>query len=109
MGGLHAMANAFAADCARHGVRVNCLLLGAAVGAMAALKEAYMTEEESKELWGTVTPLWRKAEAREVANAALFLASDMASYITGEALFVNGGQHIVAHNEIYRAGGWWLK
>lgn len=106
MGGLHAMANAFAADCARHGVRVNCLLLGAATGAMAALKEANMTQEESDKLWSTVTPLRRRADAREVANAALFLASDMASYITGEALFVNGGQHIVAHKEIYRAGGW---
>ena len=109
MGGLHAMTNTFAADCAQYGVRVNCLLLGAGTGAMAALKAADMTHKESKQLWGAITPLWRKAEAREVANAALFLASDMASYITGEALFVNGGQHIVAHNEIFRAGGWWVK
>jgi 3-oxoacyl-[acyl-carrier protein] reductase len=36
-------------------------------------------------------PLRREGEPREVADACLFLASDMASYITGTVLHVNGG------------------
>ncbi len=41
-------------------------------------------------------PLGRNIEAREVANAALFLASDLASGITGETLHVDGGYNIMA-------------
>ena len=37
-------------------------------------------------------PLGRGGEAEEVANASAFLASDMASFITGATLFVDGGQ-----------------
>jgi NAD(P)-dependent dehydrogenase (short-subunit alcohol dehydrogenase family) len=37
-------------------------------------------------------PLGRGGEASEVAQAAVFLASDLASYITGATLFVDGGQ-----------------
>ena len=37
------------------------------------------------------TPLGRLAQPSEIANAALFLASDEASYITGSELYVDGG------------------
>jgi len=107
MGARHAMTTAFAIDYARHGIRANCLLVGAGVGAMAGIKAAGLTGEQEKELWGTVNPLWRRAEDDEAAGVALFLASDMSGYVTGEGIFVNGGQHIVGHKQIYRrAGGW---
>ena len=41
-------------------------------------------------------PLGRMGSAEEVANAALFLASDEASFITGSALIVDGGTTAIA-------------
>jgi len=40
---------------------------------------------------GAIIPLKRMGDPRDVANAAVFLASDAASYITGEVLAVDGG------------------
>lgn len=53
-----------------------------------------MTEvlsEEVKEAAMKTIPLARFAEPEDIANAAVFLASDMASYITGQVLLVDGG------------------
>ena len=46
------------------------------------------------EAWETIKstiPLKRLGTSNEVANAALFLASDMSSYVTGSVISVNGG------------------
>jgi enoyl-[acyl-carrier protein] reductase I len=43
-------------------------------------------------------PLGRNVEQSEVGSAALFLASDLASGITGEILYVDGGYNVVSFN-----------
>ena len=48
-----------------------------------------MNTEESR--WLKETPLGRLGTPEEVAGAVLFLVSDLASYITGETIEVNGG------------------
>jgi len=52
------------------------------------------SQAECEVVAGENTPLGRSAEAAEVANAIVFLASDKASYITGECLVVDGGNTI---------------
>ncbi len=47
--------------------------------------------EENKEAMAKTIPLGKLGEAQDIANAVLFLASDMGQYITGETLHVNGG------------------
>jgi 3-oxoacyl-[acyl-carrier protein] reductase len=48
------------------------------------------TEAVSK-MYREKTPLGRLTEPQDIANAALFLCSDMASYVTGEIMSVDGG------------------
>lgn len=53
-----------------------------------------LTPEQAKEYLISRIPLGRPAEPKEVANLALFLASDESDYITGQALNITGGQEI---------------
>jgi len=49
------------------------------------------TEEEISEGWSADTPLKRLGKPREVADAIVWLASERASYVTGQTLLVDGG------------------
>lgn len=73
------------------GVRVNCICPGLTETAMTAMifEGARAAGKEAK--LGQMNPLRRYAEPEEQAAAALFLASDDAGYITGQALAVDGG------------------
>jgi NAD(P)-dependent dehydrogenase (short-subunit alcohol dehydrogenase family) len=88
--GINQLVRAAASEYAASGVRVNALLPGPirtelvarATAADPAL-EAHLKES---------VPLGRLGEPREVADAAVWLCSDRASYITGACLVVDGGQ-----------------
>jgi NAD(P)-dependent dehydrogenase (short-subunit alcohol dehydrogenase family) len=87
-GAVHMITRALAIELAPHGIRVNSICPGLTETPLAAYALATPERRASVE---RQVPLGRVAQPREIAAAALFLASDDASYITGEALVVDGG------------------
>ena len=71
------------------GVRVNAVQPGLIQSPMLS----GMPEEIQKSRLGEI-PLGRFGEANEVANAVLFLASDLSSYITGTTIEISGGRNL---------------
>ncbi len=87
-GGLITFTKSLAKELAPHGVRVN----GVSPGVIdTPFHEVFSTREMIANFVRTI-PLGRVGESLEVAKAIAFLASDAASYITGETIEVNGGQ-----------------
>jgi NAD(P)-dependent dehydrogenase (short-subunit alcohol dehydrogenase family) len=84
-GGLLALTRAMAADFAPT-IRVNIILPGAVITGLSA----HLTAEQRKRM-AQMCPLKRNAQPEDIAQVALFLASNMSSYMTGEALVVDGG------------------
>lgn len=83
---------AWALDLAQDGVRVNAIAPGAIRTNI--WNSTNLSEEErahEKRITDTI-PVKRFGQAQEVANVALFLASDEASYVTGSVYAVDGGQ-----------------
>lgn len=86
-----------ALECAESGVRVNVLSPGLTVTEFQ--KRAGMPAEAYPEFIKTVgamQPLGRAALPEDVAKVIVFLASDMAGFVTGQTVFVDGGFHIGA-------------
>lgn len=99
-GGVHAMTVAMSQELSRHGVRVNCVAPGGidftrAIprngAALSADEQVWRGEMRSDTL--AMTPMQRYGRVDEVASAVCYLASDEASYVTGEVLHVAGGAH----------------
>ena len=87
--GIVGMTKAASKELAHLGVRVNAIQPG--------LIRSAMTEAMPQRIWDSKVaevPLGRAGEPYEVANDALFLASDLSSYMTGTVLEVTGGRHL---------------
>ena len=87
--GIVGLTKAAAKEVAHLGVRVNAIQPG--------LIRSAMTEAMPQRIWDqklAEIPMGRAAEPGEVASVALFLASDLSSYMTGTVLEVTGGRHI---------------
>jgi 3-oxoacyl-[acyl-carrier protein] reductase len=54
----------------------------------------YLNDGELSKTWLAKIPLGRFGDAEEIANTALFLASDLSSYITGQVISACGGLNI---------------
>ncbi|MBI3663587.1 MAG: glucose 1-dehydrogenase [Acidobacteria bacterium] len=87
-GAIISFVKGLAAELAPHGILVNCVAPGWVDTDMS--KPVLATKAGRKSVFATI-PLGRVATAEEVAGPILFLASDLATFITGEALNVNGG------------------
>jgi 3-oxoacyl-[acyl-carrier protein] reductase len=85
-GGMEALTRTISLDLAPFGIRVNV------VGPGAIHTEEYEPEgEEGRRKRGETVPLGRVGYPADIAGAVAFLASDDASYITGQVLYVDGG------------------
>jgi len=89
---IEGMTRALAVEWAPHGIRVNCIAPGFIATAMSA--KAFDDDPERIERVLNRTPMGKLGEPSDVANAALFLASVQAKYITGVVLPVDGGNSI---------------
>ena len=85
--GVLGLARAMARDLGPDGIRVNCVAPGLIQTDIIAGK---LSEERKAEIAAEI-PLGRLGRAQDVANAFLFLASDLSSYLTGTTIDVNGG------------------
>ena len=88
-GGVLALSRELAVECARLGVRVNALCPGPVNTPL--LQELFAKDPEKAKRRLVHLPMGRFAEATEIANGALFLASDESSYVTASTFLVDGG------------------
>ena len=90
-GAVSALSRSLAVEYAPYGIRVNTLLPGYVE---TALIGRYISNPMIAKALLTQTPLRRFGTPQDIANAALFLASDEAAYITGASLNVDGGMGV---------------
>ena len=86
-GGIDAMTRVMAVDLAQFGIRVNSI----APGPIDTPRIRKQHNEERSQAWLRAVPLARIGKPEEVAAVAAFLASDDASYVTGQTIAVDGG------------------
>ncbi len=87
--GMIGLAKSMAKELGSRGIRVNTITPGfIATDMTEALSEEVRTE------WAKQIPLRRAGEAEDVANATIFLASDLSAYVTGQVLNVCGGMNM---------------
>ena len=89
-GGINQLTRVMALALADKGVRVNAVAPGTIATELAA--KAVLTSEEARAKIMSRTPMKRLGEPSEIADTVAYLASDAASYITGEIVVVDGGR-----------------
>lgn len=86
--GLIGLAKSVAKEMGPRGIRANCIAPGFIITDMTSA-----IPEDLREAWSNTIPLRRGGNPEDVANVALFLASDMSSYVTGQVINCCGGMN----------------
>jgi len=89
-GGVNQLTRVAAISLAEHGIRVNAIGPGTILTELA--KKAVLGSPEARRTILSRTPLGRCGEPEEVASICAFLASEDASYMTGQTLYADGGR-----------------
>lgn len=89
-GAINQLTKVMSLNLVQHGIRVNGIGPGTILTELA--KQAVMSSPEARNTILSRTPMGRCGEPEEVASIAAFLASDDASYMTGQTLYVDGGR-----------------
>jgi NAD(P)-dependent dehydrogenase (short-subunit alcohol dehydrogenase family) len=89
-GGVNQLTRVAAIALAEHGIRVNAVGPGTILTELA--KQAVLASPEARHTILSRTPLGRCGEPEEIASIVAFLASDEASYISGQTLYADGGR-----------------
>jgi glucose 1-dehydrogenase len=92
-GGMENLTKTLALEYANQGIRVNAVAPGATI---TPINEAWIDDPEKKAEVESHIPIGRAGTSEEMAAAVAFLASDEATYITGQTLFVDGGLTLYA-------------
>ena len=87
--GIIAMSKSLAKEYAKKNIRVNCI----SPGFIDTKMTKSINEEFKKKLIENI-PMGKLGNGNDIANCAIFLASDLSSYITGETIHVNGGMYM---------------
>lgn len=87
--GINSLTQKLAYDLAPHGIRVNAVCPGPIETDMSQ----QWTPEYREKVFGSI-PLRRLGRGMDVANTAVFLASEMSAFIVGESINVNGGKYM---------------
>ena len=82
---LEMLAKTLVIELSPFNITVNAIAPGATV------TERTKGDASYEETWSRITPMGRPASTNDIANAALFLVSPLASHITGQALVIDGG------------------
>ena len=89
-GAINQLTRVMALSLADKNIRVNAVAPGTIATELAA--KAVLTSEEAKKRIMMRTPMKRLGDPAEIADCVAYLASDAASYITGEIVYVDGGR-----------------
>ena len=98
---LQMLSQVMAMECASDQIRVNCIL--PALIEDTELAYPIVGKDNIEEFWKKIRPLHplgRSGKPSEIADAALFFASDQSSFITGTLLNVDGGRHMATNRVI---------
>jgi len=87
-GGVISLTKGLATEMARHNILVNCVAPGWVATDMS---NPVLVSKEGKKMASSGIPLGRAATAEEIAGPILFVASELANFVVGEVLNVNGG------------------
>ncbi len=106
--GVTELTRAAAVELGPQSIRVNCILPGGVVTPLiydSPAAEQSVGAEAVRDMLANAQPIPRAGEPADIANAALWLASDESTFVTGQAIVVDGGMSIEANGSRRRAGG----